>query len=336
MSLTNSSNSAIETFVNDLEMAVFKLDSKGLVKYQNKKSEEVFGCLSHENKDLSSLLIIEDDKCTYSGCVYDIIYNVVDKDTIFVTCVDVTELERVKKKLVREKDNVINAAKLSLLGKITAGMAHEINTPLGTITLCTSQIKSILDEENMDIDFCKGLLTDLELAAVNVKRIIASMRSFGSNSKESYVFSNSNHILNTAKTLFQNSLKRHNIDFKINSPQNGVDIFCNPTQISQVIINLINNSKEALVHESDKWIKLEVGENNKEMFIIVTNSGERISPDDEKKLYLPYFTTKDSEHERGIGLYVVKSIIDNHCGEIILDKDSLHTSFIISLPKIQE
>jgi signal transduction histidine kinase len=109
-------------------------------------------------------------------------------------------------------------------------------------------------------------------------------------------------------------------------------IECRPSQIEQVIINLLNNAFDAVSPLSDKWVRLDFTNFHDKIQIAVTDSGEKISPEIVEKLMLPFFTTKEIGKGTGLGLSISKGIVEDHQGKMYFDSFSSHTRFVVELP----
>jgi signal transduction histidine kinase len=110
---------------------------------------------------------------------------------------------------------------------------------------------------------------------------------------------------------------------------------CRPTQITQVLLNLLNNARDAAEESEERWVQLDVTELADWIRISVTDSGKGIPVEIREKIMSPFFTTKAVGKGTGLGLSITKSIVDSHRGTLILDEESVQTRFVIELPKRQ-
>lgn len=117
-------------------------------------------------------------------------------------------------------------------------------------------------------------------------------------------------------------------------PHHEIKISCHPAQISQIILNLLNNSFDAVSVLEEKWVRLVVKENKNDVEIQVTDSGKGIPYEYQSKLTQPFFTTKASGKGTGLGLSISQVIAEAHHGELYLDKESKNTRFIVKLPTL--
>jgi two-component system sensor histidine kinase DctS len=109
---------------------------------------------------------------------------------------------------------------------------------------------------------------------------------------------------------------------------------CRAVQISQVLLNLINNACDAISSLNEKWILINAIERNNLIEISVTNSGPKIPAHIREKLMQPFFTTKEVGMGTGLGLSLSKTIAEAHGGRLYLDLGAENTRFVLELPKI--
>jgi C4-dicarboxylate-specific signal transduction histidine kinase len=116
----------------------------------------------------------------------------------------------------------------------------------------------------------------------------------------------------------------------------GFKKFCRLVQIEQVLLNLLNNSFDAIQTLEEKWIRVEIKSdaNNVEWHVI--DSGRGIPEDVAEKMMLPFFTTKEVGKGTGLGLSISSGIMRSHMGELLIEKNAEHTTFVIRIPRLQE
>jgi len=229
---------------------------------------------------------------------------------------------------------LVSSSKMSALGEMAGGVAHEINTPLGVITLRASQIKRVLEKEPINIDTIKNYIDIIEKVAQQIAKIVLGLRSFSrSGDQDKFVLTSLRSIFDNTFILCSERLIQREVKLIDELNDNNLSINCRSVQISQVLLNLINNACDAIMNQNDKWIKIFVDQTESNIKINVMNSGEKISKDIQDKIMQPFFTTKDIGQGTGLGLSISKGIIESHGGKLYLDTLSKHTVFIIEIPK---
>jgi C4-dicarboxylate-specific signal transduction histidine kinase len=113
-------------------------------------------------------------------------------------------------------------------------------------------------------------------------------------------------------------------------------VFCRPVEISQVLLNLINNAYQAAINLPRPWIKIECEDEEDFYRIRIIDCGPGIPPAIKAKLFQPFFTTKDIGVGTGLGLSISRGIIEEHLGQLSYVDDAINTTFEIHLPKVNK
>lgn len=246
---------------------------------------------------------------------------------------DITAEKRAEEALEHEKIKNIHMGRLSAIGEMAGGIAHEINNPLTIISSLLSLIQRKLKSPTTEEDIPK-LLDNISKAQTQIYRmtkIINGLKEF-SRTGDTLPFEATSiyKIFNSVKDLCTEKLTRLGILLEIEIED--IELSCNLIQIEQVLVNLINNSIDAIISNKHKWIKLEAVLESGFVKISVTDSGDGISKEIAEKIMQPFFTTKEIGKGTGLGLSISKGIIEQHCGFFYPDQDFKNTRFIIELP----
>tara|TARA_Y100000590_G_C15735651_1_gene1018427 strand:+ start:1942 stop:3357 length:1416 start_codon:yes stop_codon:yes gene_type:complete len=249
--------------------------------------------------------------------------------------------KRVKEKteqLNREQALSFNAAKLASLGEMAGGIAHEVNTPLGAILLTSQVLKSQIESENFDKKGAVKLTESIEKTTNKISKIIHALRSFSrGGNNDPFLDTLINEIIDYSITLSSEKLKLKSIEMRFNPEKSkNISIQCKESQIGQVLLNLLNNSSHAIEALDERWISIDLNENEKEIIILFKDSGTGIPKKIQEKLFQPFFTTKEIGVGTGLGMSISKGIIESHDGTIELLPEEKNTTFKISLPKVQK
>jgi C4-dicarboxylate-specific signal transduction histidine kinase len=237
-----------------------------------------------------------------------------------------------------QKIKAENSARLAALGEISAGVAHEINNPLAIIHASSERLKSAIERKQEPSGQLVQTLFYSEVLRIQkmvdrISKIISGLRLFardGTNDgMKPFVLSK---MLDEVKGLTGTKLYNRGIQFDIQC-EPDLSVCGNEVQISQVLINLINNSVDAIEGQSEKWIHVRTEARQEEIYISVTDSGSGIEPAIARKMFQPFFTTKELGRGTGLGLSIAHGIIKSHGGAIELDARSSHTKIYFTLPK---
>ena|GEM_PF-1705675 len=233
-----------------------------------------------------------------------------------------------------QKLNLITSSKFSALGQMAAGVAHEINNPLaivlGKVDLLLNSLRKGQSIES------ERLLKDLEkiqLTGKRIAKIVAGMKSFSRDGqKDPLIELSLQSLIEETLSLCSERFKNHNFEVLVSTiPDLGV--MGRPSQLSQVLLNLLNNAFDAVAELPERWVRIEFEiQNTTSLRICVTDSGPGISDEIAQKLMQPFFTTKDVGKGTGLGLSISRGIMEDHRGALILNRNHARTQFVMELP----
>ncbi len=243
----------------------------------------------------------------------------------------VTELNDSNEKLKNTRLALKHSEKLANMGQISAGIAHEINNPLGVITMYSNIVKDELDPDS-------PLKKDMELIveqAGRCKNIVGGLLNFARKNK---IKASEVDIVEFLNRSLESVIIPENIITSVNSGLADPWVMLDSEQMVQVFTNLFKNAVEAMSHGGELNIYVNGDDHNVEIRIIDTGNG--IPEEHMDKLFTPFFTTKEIGKGTGLGLPLVYGIIKMHSGKIEVvsnadpAKGQTGTEFKIRLPKI--
>jgi signal transduction histidine kinase len=234
-----------------------------------------------------------------------------------------------------------SASKMAALGEMSSGLAHEINNPLAVISGQAGQLLRLLDGDSQTKVTTQAIIDGLERiykTSFRIAAIIKGLRQIARNdSADPKEIVRLDDILNDTLSLCETRIKNKGIDLQKDIQAAEVKISCHEAQIGQVLLNLLNNSFDAIDAISNKWIKIVLLQKNSQTVMIeITDCGNGIPINIQKKIMNPFFTTKPTGKGTGLGLSISKSIIEQHGGSLYYNQESTNTSFIIELPIVQD
>lgn len=243
------------------------------------------------------------------------------------------ELANLKSKQLDETQlQLINAARLSSLGMMASGVAHEINNPLTIISGRARLISKLSDLPNLDPAKIKDYSENIILTVDKVTKVVKSMRLLARDgSKDGFSIIPLEQVINSTLDISREKLKNSNINITIDEIPD-VQIECREVQLGQVLINLINNSFDAISNLTEKWIEIKFEAFTDRVKIKIIDSGSGIPAEIASKLMVPFFTTKEPGKGTGLGLSISRSIITDHQGKFEIDSECKNTCFVIELP----
>lgn len=244
------------------------------------------------------------------------------------------EKKNLQIKLEDEQMRMISASKMASLGEMAGGIAHEVMNPIAIIDGFAARIQRMIEGDKIDSKVLSMNVEKIRSTVSRVTKIITSLRTFARDGEnDSLLPTKISEIIDDTLEFCNQRLKYRKIELKLANYDKELKIKCQQIQISQVLLNLLNNATDALEDYKEKWIKIEVLDLEERIQIRVIDSGKGIPADLADKIMRPYFTTKAIGKGTGLGLSLSKSIIESHKGSLTIDRNCSNTCFVIELPK---
>jgi C4-dicarboxylate-specific signal transduction histidine kinase len=247
----------------------------------------------------------------------------------------ILEVEKVNHELDDQRARTFSSSKFAALGEMAGGIAHEVNNPMTVINLNAQQLQFILSQDKVDHESANKCVEVITRTVHRVAKIINSLRNFSRDAtRETMEHESARKIIDDTLTFCSERFKNYGIELKTKIPSENITFKCNAVQVSQVILNLLNNSFDAVETLEDRWVEIEVSKKPHYVILSVTDSGWGIPEAEHEKIFQPFYTTKPVGKGTGLGLSLSRKIVEDHGGRIMLDKLSKHTRFTIEFPTI--
>lgn len=257
------------------------------------------------------------------------------------TCVvlvadDVTDKKQ-EEELVRSKEvELATKAKNLAVGDLANGIAHEINNPLTIIMGRANEIQRTIKKNPIDAPKINEHAEKIQHTCVRISEIISSLQALGRQKHPVAMVSSSfAKIFHDIKDLCSEKFRSANVPLTIAEIPAHLHAEMNPTQISQLLLNLINNAFDAVKDQPVKWVNVDYTEDDHSVFFYVTDSGPGVPIKNRGRIFDPFFTTKSPGQGTGLGLSLASTIALHHHGSLRLDNLHVHTRFVVQLPKKQ-
>ncbi|MBU2913618.1 ATP-binding protein [Reichenbachiella agariperforans] len=252
------------------------------------------------------------------------------------------ELEKAHQDLKETHNSLIQAEKMSALGMLTAGIAHELKNPINFISNGVLLIEENAEElfkhvsvQNEEIDEIrsdiKELIKDTKFGTTRIHEIVEGLRVYSRKDDVTFQKADIVQVMNAALLILKPKYK-HKAEIVKKFDENIPEIDCFQGEINQVFINIIGNGVDALDKYGTITITIKQVEDT-HVRIIIQDDGSGIPDDVKEKMFSPLFTTKTQSEGTGLGLSITADLIKKHHGKLQLKtKVGLGTAFIITLP----
>lgn len=250
------------------------------------------------------------------------------EEALLFNAVDISEAKQLEHQLLIKN-------KMLSLGRVAAGIAHEIRNPLTGINTYLYTIEDLCQSDRLepqDMEVIRQILTQIQVASNKIESVIKRVMDFSKPGAPKMVRTDINESLQEAINLSSVTLRKKGIKFELSLAPDLPRCYADPHLIEQVVLNLITNAAKAMEKgNGDRIVEIRSSAKNNTLSIQVADSGPGVPDDLAEKIFDPFFTT--SEEGSGIGLNIAQRIVADHNGSI-----SLHSSrwggaeFRIELP----
>jgi signal transduction histidine kinase len=246
------------------------------------------------------------------------------KEAMLINMMDITRVKELEH-LLRIQD------KMTSLGRVAAGIAHEIRNPLSGINIYLNALEKIYDKA-ASLDKVKGILEQIQSASQKIEFVIRRVMDFSKPSTPKFVETDLNQPIEAAIELCLVSLRKRGIEFEKDLAHDLPPCEIDPNLIEQVILNLITNASEAMKKvDGAKKIGVTSSLKKNRIVVMISDSGPGVPSNIRDKIFDPYYTTKSES--TGIGLSLCQRIIIDHSGFLVISKSKWGgAKFTVSIP----
>jgi PAS domain S-box-containing protein len=255
------------------------------------------------------------------------------RNMVLIGLTDITEREAAQKALRQLQSEFAHASRLSMLGELTASIAHEVNQPLAAISANGAAAARWLSRPQPDLDEVRAINTHMVSDARRAADIITRLRAMASNKASERQRLSPNQVVEEAVRFLHHELMAHEVDPRLELADDLPDIEADRVQIQQIVVNLALNAMQEMKRAccSHPRLNLRTLAGDGEMRFEIEDSGPGVSPEYHDRLFQSFFTTKATG--LGMGLSICRNIIEAHGGRIWAENiPSGGARFLFTLP----
>lgn len=232
-----------------------------------------------------------------------------------------------------QRGQIMQASKLTSMGEMAGGIAHEINTPLGIIALSVAQVIRNLESSPVKIDESRTYLVKISKTVERISKIVKGLRQISRDgtheNEEIFLVS---ELVNDVLDLCGERFRAQGVKMTVDISSDKY-IKAKKVQLSQVLLNLLSNGLYAAKMCGEQgWVKIICEPNEKNVRLRIVDAGRGIDKKILDKIFTPFFTTKDIGEGTGLGMSISSNIIKSHHSELRYEVFNGHTSFYFDLP----
>ncbi len=260
-------------------------------------------------------------------------------DVIVAATTDITEV-------VEKETQLIQAGKMTTLGVMAAGMAHEINQPLNVIQVCADFFLKMLNRGQMiEDEDLRSMANDIVANVERASGVIKHVRDFARQSEPVRTRVNINDPINDVFKVLGHQLKVHDVDVTLDLNADIPHILAEHNRLEQVFINLVSNAIDAMDEKDDrpdisdkaKHLTIKSFAENGQVCVKVTDTGIGMSEEVKNKIFEPFYTTKKVGKGTGLGVSISYGIIQDYKGSIEIESEvGKGTTFTLKFPQASE
>ncbi len=272
----------------------------------------------------------QDIPVSFSG---GIIYDNGQEIATYGIFTDLRAMQKIEEDLENTHQMLMQSEKMAGLGRLAAGVAHEINNPMSGIMLYANMVLEDLGDNPQMQDDLKTIIREAERCKV----IVADLLEFSHQTSYEMDQLNLNDVITKTLSVLKNQPSFHNIEIVLRLAKDLRPVFGNAIRLNQVIMNILVNGAQAMENGGTLTITTRNRAHRELAEILISDTGSGIEPGQQEKIFDPFFTTKKPGEGTGLGLSVSYAIVKEHQGTIrVAESSPAGTTFAVRFPAVQE
>ena len=249
-------------------------------------------------------------------------------ENVVAVVVDISNEKFAQEELASEKQRVTQSERLSLIGAMAGGVAHEINNPLAIIRGRLERMQELSAAGELGQDKAQELAVKALQTVDRIARIVRGLRLMArGESNDAPTLYNLVDLCRDVIELAGSRVRQAEAKVSFESEEPRIELLCQPTQMSQILLNLVQNSLDAIAGNQERWVKISIKRDRERVDISVTDSGLSSSIRHPERVFEPFFTTKAAGEGSGLGLSISQTLARRYGGDLRLDLTKANTCF---------
>lgn len=234
----------------------------------------------------------------------------------------------------KSHEKLITSAKLVALGEMAAGIAHEINNPMTRVVVLAEKLEMLGERGPVEQGEALSIARAVVDTAMRIASIIQGLQAFSRDSTHDDLDKVPlAALIDSTLSFCRARMHARNIELRVQGASEEEWVLARESQLAQILLNLVNNSMDAVESLGEKWIEILTRARGEYYEIVVTDSGHGIASPIRHRMFEPFFTTKPVGRGTGLGLSISRGIASAYGGALVYDESSPRTRFILRLPK---
>ncbi|MET0051871.1 MAG: ATP-binding protein, partial [Candidatus Thiodiazotropha sp.] len=242
---------------------------------------------------------------------------------------EIEERRRTEQALRQTRDELIQAAKLAMLGQLSASISHELNQPLAAIRSYTDNARRLLEQDRcLDVNWNLEQITEL---IESMTQISSQLKLFARKTDGSLSAVSLRQVIESSLRILRPQLRKTLTELRLDLDTLHDRVMADPVRLEQVLVNLIANAVNAMEEQTERWVSIATSQRKGHLQVAIQDNGPGIAQDHLKRIFDPFFTTRESG--LGLGLSISQHIIESMGGTLTAhNSGDAGAVFVLVLP----